>query len=248
MLKILGASLVLLLLLLGMANPAAAQLVVSDPTNIAQNTITAASEVTSVVNQGVQIANEFKQIEMMVRDLEKLSPQNLAELSDAIQRLGDLYDRANQIGMKWGDIGDEFDALYEGYDPERDGIQGYRAKRKKWQEQTEKSIRAAMISHGAMEDHEARITNLDRMLSASNSASGTLAAIQAGNEIAGVLTKQMMELGKIIIADSRARLSYLQEQESRDAANQARAKEKLFDGYGEMKPYARPSADLPRIR
>ena len=228
--------------------PASAQLAVTDPTNLVQNTTSAIADADAVINQISQIKNQIDQIKMMKRNLEKLSPESLSDLREAYAELEQLYDQAKHIGMKWGQIDDQFDALYEDYDPKEDGSEGYRAKRKAWEEQTEESIRAAMIAHGVMDDFGGREADLDALVKASDSAEGSLAALQAGNRITAVLTKQMMELTKIVVADSRAKLSHIKEQQASAKASRKHKQYNMMKGYGEREEGETPENKLPEIR
>jgi len=227
---------------------ASAQMVVSDPTNLVQNSLSRVADVRQVKQQIDEIANQIEQIEMMRRNLEKLSPESLSDLREAFAELAQLYERAQHIGMEWGQIDSQFDTLYEDYDPQADGYEGYQRKRKRWEEQTEEAIRAAMIAHGVMEDYGGREADLEALVNASDSAEGALAAIQAGNRISAVLAKQMMELSQLIIADSRAKLSYMKEKQMRDKSSRTRSKEDLLGDFGEHEDYERPPNEFPEIR
>ena len=237
-----------MLVCVGVSRRASAQWVVSDPTNLIQNTSTALSEVDGVVNQIQQLAHELKQIEMMKKNLEKLSPDELGQLQADFRQLASLYDQARHIGMQWGQIGQQFDSLYEDYDPEADGLQGYERKRKKWEEQTEDSIRAAMIAHGVIDDYGGREADIDDLVDASDDADGALAAIQAGNRISAELVKQMMELTKIIVADSRAKLSFMKQKQMNDKASRARRHDQVMRDYNESEGYEQPPNQFPEIK
>lgn len=233
-----------------MSSTAAAQMVVSDPTNLVQNTLSVASEAEGVLKQIKQIKNQIDQIKMMKRNLEQLSPQTLGELQASFRELSDLYRQAKHIGMKWDQIDQQFDSLYEDYDPEEEGREGYQRKRKRWEEQTEDAIRAAMIAHGVMEDFGGKEADLDALVEASDSAEGALAAIQAGNRISAVMARQMMELTKIVISDSRAKLSYMKEKQAAEKASRERNQYDMLKGYGEREDsdVDEPENEFPEIK
>ena len=224
-----------------------AQMVVSDPAILAQN-------VTKVVNQGKQIyqqaqeiQNQITQIQLMRRDLESLTSGDWATLQESFRRLDALYAQAEQLSMNWASVASEYDQMYQSYDPSRHGPEDYDAFRDRWQTQTDQAIRSAMVSHGVVEEFEGRNASLESLLDASDSAQGTLAALQAGNQMAAILSRQMMELNEVIVADSRARLSYLREEQARREAGEARARDRMMRDYGGNRPDVQISDSLPRF-
>lgn len=210
-----------------------AQFVVSDPTNLIQNTTSAFAEVQAVVNQVMEIQNQIKQLEWLAKDLKRLSASDWATLQSSYYRLESAYRQGKYISMRWGQIADEYDDHFEAYDPAVHDGQTYQQKRRKWNDQTDDAIRGAMVSHGVVDAYEARAEDLGSVVQASNSAEGTLAAIQAGNQISAMILKQLMELTELIVADSRARLSHIKEQSLVEDAQQKQKSHSIMRGYGE---------------
>ena len=230
------------------ANSATAQMVVNDPANLVQNTMSQVAEARAVIEQIKTVQNQIEQIEQMKRDLEQLSPEQLADLEESFRRLEDLYRQGEQISMEWGQIGSQFDSTYEDYDPEQHDGQEYQERVARWQKQTDASIRTAMMSHGVVTQYDQRGDDLEALVRASDSATGTLAAIQAGNRISALMMRQMMELTEIIAADSRARLSHMKERQMRDRQDNERRRHYMSDGWGEDTPRPQGSSELPKIQ
>jgi P-type conjugative transfer protein TrbJ len=227
---------------------AAAQMVVSDPTNLVQNTASQMAEAEQVVQQAQEIQNQLQQLEQMRKDLEKLDASSLEDLNRSFRKLEELYERGRQISMKYQQIEDQFEAFYEEFDPEEDDVDSYRDKRDKWEKQTDEAVFTAMRTHGVVDRYEWRRKDLSEDLSRSGDADGTLAAIQAGNRIAGVLARQMMELTQIIVADSRARLSYIKEQKMQEEQERRRRQKQMLEGWGERSDSPTFDDELPEIR
>ena len=238
----------LILMVFVMSTPVKAQMVVSDPTNFAQNAMTAAGQIEQVRQQIQEIQNQIQQIALMKQNLERLTSGDWAMIQESFRRLESLYEQANQISMTWGSVASEYDQVYQSYDPNQHGPGDYEAFRERWQAQTNQAIRSAMVSHGVVGEFERRAASLDRLLGASDSAQGTLAALQAGNQMAAILSRQMMELSEVIAADSRARLSYLREEQARREAGEARARDRMMRDYGGNRPDVQISDSLPRLR
>jgi len=203
------------------------QWVVNDPTNLVQNTMSAFSEAESVAKEIKQIKNQVEGLKLKKRDLKKLSLGDLKKLKRSFKKLEKLFEEGEQIGAKWGQVGEEFNETYEKYDPSEDGREEYQKLFKQWERQTKNAIKSAMRAHGVTSMYDWRRKDLSKLIEASNDADGTLAAIQAGNRISGILAKQMMELAQIIVSDSRARLSHMQEKRRKQQDSQ-KFREKNF--------------------
>lgn len=232
----------------GWVTPAGAQFVVSDPTNLVQNIVSATAEVQQVAGQVQELTYQFQQLQALKKNLEKLSAGDLQQLRETFRRLDELYRRAEQISMKWGDIAEEYENVYWGFDPENHGLVDYQEFRERWSQQTDSAMRAAMVSHGVVENYQQRERDLERLLSASNSAGGTLAAVQAGNQMSAQLWRQLMELSEVIASDSRARLSYLREEQARREAEGARNVERMLRNYGGDRPEFNVPNRMPAFR
>lgn len=233
---------------MGVATPAHAQFAVFDAAGLAEAAADALKQAQLIINTADQIEYTLAQIELMQKNLNKLSVSDWRSLQSTYYQLQGAYYQAKYIGMRWERIADQYDRLYEKYDPKIHDGKTYQAKRKAWAAQTDDSIKNAMQTHGVVENYDERDVSLSKMLEASQDAPGILAAVQAGNEISAVIARQLMELTKIIVADSRARLSYLKEQQMVEDASRTQKTHTLMRGYGEGEPAAPVSSDIPRFK
>jgi P-type conjugative transfer protein TrbJ len=223
-------------------------MVVSDPSNLVQNTASYMAEAEQVAQQAREIQNQLQQLAQMRKDLEKLDASSLEDLNRSFRKIEELYERGRQISMKYQQIEQQFEAFYEEFDPDEDDVESYRDKRAKWEKQTDEAVRTAMRSHGVVDRYDWRREDLSEDLSRSGDADGTLAAIQAGNRVAGVMAKQMMELTQIIVADSRARLSYIKEQKMQEEQERRRRRKQMLDGWGERSDSPNYDDELPEVK
>src|SRR5690606_19799156 len=136
---------------------------------------------------------------------------DLANLDQAFRRLDNLYNQAEQISLSWDTAAEEYDEVYSDYDPKKHTADDYKRKNAEWREQTRNSSRSAMKAHSVISDYGEREAKVARVDSASDGATGSLAAIQAGNKMASLLARQLMELHDLIVADSRSSLPYWNE-------------------------------------
>ena len=207
--------------------------VVHDPTTFIQTMKTAINTANQLQQQIRQTQYIFDQLKYAKMNAETLDPTSLAELQGAYYQMDSLYRQSKYIGTQWGVVGHQFDTAYEKYDPKVHDNQTYEKKLQTWEKQTDDSIRTAMVSHGVLDKYKGREIQLMKVLKASRSAKGQLQAIQAGNEISALMMKQMMELTTIIIADSRSRLSYMQEERlTQDATKKQKKAKRMMRDYG----------------
>lgn len=230
----------------GVVERVGAQWVVNDPANTAQNAMSVAQEAQQVMGQIQEIQHQFQQLQQMKRDLEQLSPAQLEDLADTFRRLQQLYDEAEQISMRWEQIASEYEAMYG--DPDVVDAEEFRQQQDEWSRQTDAAIGSAMQQHGVVEGYDERSSRIESMAEASQSAEGTLAAIQAGNEMAKVLLNQQMEMTELMVAHSRAMLSYVREEQARRDAQEERSRRQFMEGYGGDAPARDVPDTLPEFQ
>lgn len=225
---------------------AAAQWVVQDPANLAQNILSVSQEAQQVAGQIQEIQHQFDQLQHMKQDLEQLAPEEIQDLQDAFRRLGELYEAAEQISMAWSDIVSEYEALY-GL-PDVTDPADIRAKREAWGAQTDQAMEAAFQAHGVVEDFGSRSATIEAMAEASREGEGTLEAIQAGNELSRLMAEQQLETMELLAADSRALASHAREEQARREAAELRTQYQFGSGWEEVQgPEREVPQDLPRF-
>ena len=86
------------------------------------------------------------------------------------------------------------------------------------------------VQAGAVQNLEATRTQINALISSSQSASGALQAAQSGNQLIGLQTTQLADLTAVMAAIARAQSL----EGARNVANQAQAQQQLtnFMNYG----------------
>ena len=209
-----------------------AQMVVNDPANLAQNAMSVSQEAQQIVNQIEQIQTQFQQLQQLEQDLEQLSPDQIQTVREAWRRLEDLYDQAEQISMRWENIVEEYQELYD--DPDVTDAKEVRNRREDWGEQTDRAMESAFQQQGVVDDFDGRNRDIESMAEASQDAEGTLAAIQAGNEMTRVILEQQMEMMELLSADSRAMTSKAREEQARRETKERRIQWQYSEGWDEQ--------------
>ena len=214
------------------APPAAAQWVVYDPANHIQSIIQAIQAVESVTNQIEQLANEIEMLENMAKDLESLPDSIADDIQRRMDRIEQLMREAEGIGYRIEEIEREYEDHYPetyGDNPPEQRVLVEEA-RARW-EQSRVAYRDSLLTTAqVVSTTRADATSLQSRLSASQSASGNLQAVQAGNEIAALQTEQLMQIEAMMAAHYRAEA--LERARQLAEAERGRARTRAFLGGG----------------
>jgi P-type conjugative transfer protein TrbJ len=178
-------------------NSARAEMIVLDPSNLAQNVLTASRELEQINHQIEQIAQQAR---MLTKNPLQLSP----ELSSAISQAHALFETAQGIAFEAQKVSGDIKQLYPDTWDQFD-LKSVLAKSADWQAESKASLERAM-------EAEATATNaiqqsggqIDRALGASQGADGQTGAIQAGNQLLGVNATQLAGIQALLVAQGRA--------------------------------------------
>lgn len=198
--------------------PAYAQFggIVYDPSNYAQNVLTAARTLEQINNQIRQLQNQATSLINEARNLASLPTSVLAPLQQQIRQTQQLLSEAQRMAYNVQQIQTEFARQYKSMDltaPQRamvDGAEG------RWQNSVAAFEDALKVQAGAVANIEGTRSAVNDIVTASQSATGALQAAQAGNQLLAVQSQQLTDLIASVTAMGRA--------QTLDAANNAAAK------------------------
>ncbi|MBX3428194.1 MAG: hypothetical protein KF779_01280 [Hyphomonadaceae bacterium] len=195
--KSLTLSTALAALVLAAPAPAGAQRIVYDPTNYAQNLLSATRALE-------QIRNQIRQIEQATAMLRQNPLQLSPELSQSIQEARALFQTAQGIAFDIDSLSEDLRTLYpetwEAFD--LDQILG---QSDQWMAESRASLERAMQAEArAAASIERAQGHIDRALQSSAGSEGQTGAIQAGNQLLGVSAAQLTEIHALLIAQGRA--------------------------------------------
>ncbi|MGE0187298.1 MAG: hypothetical protein AB7Q23_16070 [Hyphomonadaceae bacterium] len=184
-------------LVLAAPAPAGAQRIVYDPTNYAQNLLSATRALE-------QIRNQIRQIEQATAMLRQNPLQLSPELSQSIQEARALFQTAQGIAFDIDSLSEDLRTLYpetwEAFD--LDQILG---QSDQWMAESRASLERAMQAEArAAASIERAQGHIDRALQSSAGSEGQTGAIQAGNQLLGVSAAQLTEIHALLIAQGRA--------------------------------------------
>ena len=217
--------------LAGASLPAHAQWIVFDPTNYAQNVLTAARELQQVNNEIQSLENQATSLINQARNLASLPYSSLASLQQQITQTQQLLAQAQRIGYSVSTIDQAFSQTYpQAYSSATSSQQLLTDAKTRWQNALTGFQDAMRVQAGVVGNLDTTRSQINALVSSSQSATGALQAAQSGNQLAALQTTQLSDLTAIMASIARA--------QSLDAARrletqaQAQAQTQAFLNYG----------------
>jgi P-type conjugative transfer protein TrbJ len=179
--------------------------VVFDPTNYAQNVLTAARELQQVNNEVLSLENQATSLVNQARNLASLPYSSLSTLEQSINQTEQLLTNAQRIAYSVASIDQAFTQNYPvSYAPGTSGAQLTADAQTRWQNSLSAFQDAMHVQAGAVQNLDTTRTQIDALISNSQSATGALQASQAGNQLVALQTKQLADLTGVMAAIARA--------------------------------------------
>lgn len=211
--------------------PARAQWIVFDPTNYAQNVLTAARELSQVNNELQMLENQATSLLNQARNLASLPYSSLASLQQQISQTQQLLEQAQRIAYSVSAIDQAFTQTYpQAYSSSTSSQQLLADAQTRWQNALAGFQDAMRVQAGVVANLDNTHAQISALVSSSQSATGALQAAQSGNQLVALQTTQLSDLTAIMASIARA--------QSLDAARrletqvQAQAQTKAFLNYG----------------
>lgn len=231
--------------------------VVFDPTNFAENAITAvqqtlsvAQEIRMVANQGTQIAQQVQQLQHELQMLEDMARHTLTtgtvawgETENALEALGQAIELGVSISYRLSDVAEAFEDRFPGYEAPTHWPTAYAS----WSKSVLDTLRGTLASAGRNVGDAPRVQSaLAALRSANDGAQGRLQAFQIGNQLASLQVEEMAKLRQLFAAQINAQNAYLGAQEAK-AAGSAAAFDAWVGNAPRAIPVSRPSEGLGAV-
>ena len=187
--------------------PASAQFggVVFDPSNYAQNVLTAARALQQINNQITSLQNQAQNLINQARNLASLPTNALSGIQQSIDRTRQLIAQAQQVAYNVQDIDRVFAARYpSGSLSGTSSAQLVSNAATRWHDAVgsfQDSLRTQATIVTNLDDTRSQVSTL---VGASQTATGALQAAQAGNQLVALQTRQLADLTALVAAQSRA--------------------------------------------
>lgn len=192
-------------LLTGLAVPAHAQWVVTDPGNLVQNVLTAARSLLQVKNQVEQLKHEAQSLQNEARNLRALDYNSLGDLRRALEATDRLIAEAEGLGFEVSRVEQQFKTLYpDTYDPNLPGSRLLTDAREHWRNSLEALRTAVRVQAQVQENFRTDESVLGDLVARSQGAAGALEATQAGNQLLALSIRQQLQAQQLAISEGRA--------------------------------------------
>ena len=185
------------------ATPAHAQVggVVYDPTNYAQNVLTAARSLSQINNQIQQAATSLTN---EARNLASLPFSSLQQLQQQVQRTQQLLGEAQRIAYDVRQVQQAFNGRYRGGALTGTHVQMVANANARWEDSVGAFEDALRVQAGVVGNIDGARTAMNGLVSSSQSATGALQAAQAGNQLLALQSQQIADLTALVAAQGRA--------------------------------------------
>ncbi len=198
--------------------PAQAQFggIVYDPSNYAQNVLTAARTLEQINNEIRMLQNQATSLINEARNLQSLPLNIVQPLQQQIQQTQQLLQQAQRIAYDVREIETTFETQYKNIPLGASQQAMVTSAEVRWQNSVAAFEDALKVQAGAVANIEGSREAVNSLLGASQSAAGALQAAQAGNQLLALQTRQLADLTATMAAMGRA--------QALDAAERAAAK------------------------
>ncbi len=204
--------------------------IVYDPTNHAENLLTAARTLEQINNQIAQLQNEAAMLVNQARNLASLPYSSLTQLQSSVQQTQQLLGEAQRVAHDVATIDEAFTQDYGAAAARGDFDEMIGGARERWQTSVAGFEDALKVQAGVVGNIETARTEMKALVGRSQAATGALQATQAGNQLLALQSQQISDLTAAIAAQNRAQSL----EAARSASAEAQARENLsrFLDYG----------------
>ncbi|MBU3031697.1 P-type conjugative transfer protein TrbJ [Paracoccus marinaquae] len=200
--------------------------IVYDPTNHAENLLTAARTLEQINNQITSLQNEAQMLINQARNLASLPYSSLQQLQQNVHRTQQLLGQAQNIAFDVQNIDQMFQQDYGNLSLTATDQQLIADARSRW-ETTVGGLQDAMrVQAGVVGNIDSNRAEMSTLVGESQGATGALQATQAGNQLLALQSQQLSDLIAVISANGRAEA--LMEAERATAAEQGRIQRERF--------------------
>lgn len=178
--------------------------VVFDPRNFAQNILTASRNLQQINNQVRSLQNQADALINDARDLAHLEFNSQAELTQLLNEIAELINRASAISFRIDETDRIFKETYPDHYEDFSNTQIVKNAETQWEYSRAGFHDALLIQSQIVSAVQTDTRMLDHLLGLSATAGGNLSAAQAGNQIAALNAKQNMQMQELLAAQFRA--------------------------------------------
>jgi P-type conjugative transfer protein TrbJ len=184
--------------------PAHAQFTVFDPSNYAQNVLTAARSLQQINNQITALQNQAQSLINQTRNLTSLPFSSLQQLQQSIARTQALLQQAQGIAYDVQNIDQAFRTTYGAATASMSSQQLVSGAQARWQQSVQSLQDAMRVQATVVGNLDTNRSQMSALVSSSQGATGALQAAQAGNQLLALQAQQLADLTAAVAAQGRA--------------------------------------------
>src|SRR5580704_8097323 len=184
--------------------PGAAQLVVFDPNNYAQNVLTAARALQQINNQIVSLQNQAQMLINQAKNLATLPFSSLLQLEQSILRTQQLLAQAQRIAYDIQQIDRAFATSYATASSSASSQALIANAQTRWQNSIAGLQDTMRVQATVVGNLNTNRTQMSALVGVSQGATGALQASQAGNQLLALQAQQLADLTAAVAAQGRA--------------------------------------------
>ncbi|CAN7498864.1 P-type conjugative transfer protein TrbJ [Brucella pseudogrignonensis] len=200
--------------------------IVYDPSNYAQNVLTAARTLEQINNQIRSLQNEAQMLINQARNLARLPYSALQQIQQNVSRTQQLLNQAQNIAFEVQSIDQAFQSQYGSVSLSTTDQQLVADARARWENTVGGLQDALRVQAGVVGNIDTNRAELAALIGQSQNAAGALQATQAGNQLLALQSQQLSDLIALMSANGRAEA--LIEAERATAAEQGRIQRERF--------------------
>lgn len=197
-------------------NPANA-LTVFDPLNYSQNILTAAHTLEQINNQIISLQHQRQMLLNEARNLASLPQSSLQQLQQSTRVTQQLLGQAQRITYDVQEINRAFSTTYGAASISASDQSLIDGARQRWRNSVAAHQDALKLQAGIVGNIDASRATMASLVTSSQTATGSLQATQAGNQLLALQSQQLSDLTAVVTAQGRA--------QSIEAAQRAAAQE-----------------------
>ena len=197
-------------------------IVVFDPSNYAQNVLTAARTLQQINNQIQSLQNEASMLTNMAKHLQQLDFSSLTQITRSMQRIDTLMSQAQGIAFDMASTDEalrrQFPAIFDTTLTTSQIVQNAKAQLQAAMQGYRQTMR---VQAQVVENIQSDAGLLAELVGQSQSATGSLQAQQATNQLIALSAKQQLQIQQMMAAQYRAdALERIRQQQVMDAAHE----------------------------
>ena len=224
------------LVFLGMPHcpPVEAQLTVFDPSNFAQNALSAARALQQINNQIKALQNQASMLENMARNLKQVSFPEVDKLNQSLLAIDKLMGQGQGITFKAGDLDAQFNHLFPGSNGNATSAALALQAKVRLDAATAAFRQTMQVQSQVVTAVQEDAPTLAALMARSQGAQGGLQAAQVTNQLLALASKQQFQIENLMAAQFRAQA--VEQQRRAQSASDAKEATRRFLGSGHFYP------------